>query len=354
MYDARDGQTILPALLLQNGITLPRFSVRWRSWGTLNAARDNVVLVCHHFSGNRHAAGLDEDGQPGFWDAVIGPGRAIDTERFFVVCSDTLVNLNGSGPASIDPVSGRPYRLDFPDVTIRDFVDAQRLLLRTEFGIERLHAVAGPSMGSMQALNWAAAWPEAVGRVIAAIPMGLQSDAWLIERFRQWTLPIRLDPAWHRGDYPADAPPVAGLAASLGMIVHDSRHPDGLARFGHARHADGRFLVEAAFADATAGRAVRLDANALLYLARANQRFDLLGDPAQGDARAIRCPVQFIVARSDCLLRPERARAAHDWLAGRGVTVEWTEIAGDGGHLDGLERIGDVAPAIREFLQQPG
>lgn len=351
MIDARDGQTTLPALLLQNGITLPRFSVRWRSWGRLNAARDNAVLVCHHFSGNRHAAGPDEDGQPGFWDAIIGPGRAIDTERFFVVCSDTLVNLNGSGPASIDPVSGRPYRLTFPDVTIRDFVEAQRQLLRTAFGIERLHAVAGPSMGSMQALNWAAVWPGAVGRVVAVIPMGLRSDAWLIERFRQWTLPVRLDPAWQDGSYPAEAPPLAGLAASLGMIVHDSRHPDGLARFGHARHPDGRFAVEAAFADATAARAARFDANALLYLARANQRFNLLDDPAQGDARAIRCPVQFVVARSDRLLRPEAARAAHDWLAAQGVEVELVELEGDGGHLDGLEKIAAAAAAIGRFLQ---
>src|SRR5213594_112020 len=162
------------------GRTIKNVRVGYETYGTLNAARDNVVLVCHFFSGTSHAAGKynPSDAAPGYWDAIIGSGKPLDTDRYFVVSSDTLVNLNvkdpntiTTGPASIDPDTGKAYGMTFPIVTIRDFVNVQKALLDS-LGITRLRAVAGASMGALQALEWAAAYPDMVERVIPVLPAG--------------------------------------------------------------------------------------------------------------------------------------------------------------------------------------
>ena len=157
-----------------NGQHIAEVSVGWEAYGELNAAKDNVILITHFFSGNSHAAGRysESDALPGYWDALIGPGKAIDTNTYYVISSDTLVNqephnpmVTTTGPASLNPATGEPYALDFPVVTIRDFVNVQKALLDS-LGITRLHAVVGASMGSLQALDWAAAYPDFVERVI--------------------------------------------------------------------------------------------------------------------------------------------------------------------------------------------
>src|SRR5215207_5505268 len=167
----------LPSYVTLHGATIRNIRIGWESYGTLNEARDNVVLVTHYFSGTSHAAGRykSDDSLPGYWDAIIGPGKPIDTDKYFVISSDTLVNMNvkdpnvvTTGPASINPDTGQPYGMRFPIVTIRDFVNVQKALLDS-LGITKLHAVAGPSMGSLQAFEWGAAYPEMVRRLITVI-----------------------------------------------------------------------------------------------------------------------------------------------------------------------------------------
>src|SRR5690554_6071216 len=175
------------------GEVIPEVRVGWEAYGELNAAKDNVILITHFFSGNSHAAGkyAETDPMPGYWDAIIGPGKAIDTNRFYVISSDTLVNQEPhnpnvitTGPASINPATGKPYGLDFPVVTMRDFVNVQKRLLES-LGIEKLHAVIGPSMGSLQALEWTVAYPDWVERLIHVIGMA-EADPWTIANLQQW------------------------------------------------------------------------------------------------------------------------------------------------------------------------
>ncbi|HAD48767.1 MAG TPA: homoserine acetyltransferase, partial [Idiomarina sp.] len=159
------------------GETIRNVKVGWEAYGELNEAKDNVILVTHFFSGNSHAAGkyTPDDAQAGYWDAIIGPGKAIDTNEFYVVSVDSLVNaypnlptVVTTGPASINPETGKPYGLDFPVVTIRDFVNVQKAVLESQ-GIDKLHAVIGASMGSLQAIEWAAAYPDWVERMVSVI-----------------------------------------------------------------------------------------------------------------------------------------------------------------------------------------
>lgn len=339
-----------------DGVALPDFDLGYECYGTLNEMRSNAILVCHYFSGNSHAAGRyqPDDPLPGWWDSLIGPDKAFDTNQFFVICCDTLVNQNlnaiATGPAAINPATGLPFAMDFPEITMRDFVNAQRQVLR-HFGIESLYAVAGPSMGSMQALTWAAAYPDEVGKVIAVIPAGLSSDAYLIERTEQWATPIRLDPNWQQGQYYGQTRPEQGLQACIRQIVLDALHPDYLNPiFGRRKNEQGEFSILHSLQKRAAETAALSDPNAILYLVRANQRYDLLEDLQQGDARTITAPLLFIAAESDLLLYPERALAAANWLRTQGKTVYWLTLQGSGGHLDGVNAIAELSEEIQQFL----
>ena len=167
----------LAELQCLSGATISNVAIGYETYGELNAARDNAILIAHFFSGSSHAAGkyAPDDPQPGYWDAIVGPGKAVDTNRYFVISSDTLVNLNvhdknviTTGPASLDPATQKPYGLKFPAVAIADFVRVQKALIDS-LGIKRLHAVMGPSMGGLQTFEWAASFPECVGRIIPVI-----------------------------------------------------------------------------------------------------------------------------------------------------------------------------------------
>src|SRR2546425_443818 len=201
------------------------------TYGTLNAARDNVILVAPFYSGNSHAAGkyAASDPAPGYWDAIIGSGKPVDTDRFFVVSSDTLVNLNvkdpktiTTGPASINSDTGRPYGMSFPIVTIRDFVNVQKALLDS-LGIKKLHAVMGASMGALQSFEWAAAYPDMVERIVPVIGAA-ELNAFGIGWLGVWAAPIMLDPRWNKGDYYGQEEPVEGLALALKIVTLHARH----------------------------------------------------------------------------------------------------------------------------------
>ncbi|HYZ30893.1 MAG TPA: homoserine O-acetyltransferase [Crenalkalicoccus sp.] len=350
----------------RGGATIAEVRIGYQTMGTLNAAGDNAVLICHYFSGNSNAFGrLDPNGPAGYWDAIIGPGKAIDTNRFFVISSDTLVNLNvpdqrtvTTGPASINKATGRPYGMDFPVVSIRDFVEVQKQLL-DKLGVKRLALVAGPSMGALQVVEWAAAYPEMVERAMPVI--GGEVDPWLIGWLEIWEAPIRLDPNWRNGDYygPGREPPMRGLAEALKIVTLQANDRLGVAKYGRgaaegedpAHSMQGRFAIEKWLDDAAMARAKASDANSFLYLTRANQLF--LNEYPSAEAALSRSQARWFVVISPndrTFLR----EAMQDWIAGLRKSerpVETAEVTGPLGHLNGVVGMAPLAPKIAAFLQ---
>lgn len=354
---------------LFSGQTLAEVQVGWESYGQLNANKDNVILITHHFSGSSHAAGRyhPDDAQPGYWDALIGPGKAIDTDKYFVISVDTLANLAAydehvvtTGPSSVNPATGKPYGLNFPVVTIRDFVNVQKQVLES-LGIRSLHAVAGPSMGSMQALEWASAYPDWVERVVSVIGTGA-SDAWTTASLAHWAAPIRLDPAWQDGAYERDNGPHQGLTAALMLITQYALHP---AVFNQQGQTLGyQPLEQAPLSDIRQShsivnwlqsraqdRAKTMDANHLLYLVRACQLFVAgHGDNLRQGLSRVQAKTLFLPASTDLLLLPYLAKEAHSTLAELDKPSTYHELTGQYGHLEGLVNIQEAAQQLRAFL----
>lgn len=351
-----------------NGKTIPLVKLGWEAYGTLNEDKSNAILITHYFSGTSHAAGKysDEDELPGYWDAIIGPGKAIDTNKYYVLSMDTLANLNTksakvitTGPASINPATGKPWGLDFPVLTIRDFVNSQKALLDS-LGIKHLHAVVGPSMGSMQAIDWAAAYPSMVSKMISVIGVA-ESDAWLVAGLQKWAAPILMDPHWNSGDYYAAKPPTDGLAQSLAIITQEAMNPAIFNKLNPEHSASERapaqsiknqFKTVQWLNSAARNRAQSMDANHLLYLVRACQLF-IAGH--NGDLNkalnSIAAKTLFLPASGDLLLLPEMAKAAHEQLITLGKESHYAEIHGDWGHLDGIYTIQQHANTIKDFLE---
>lgn len=362
----------MPSYTTVGGGTIKNVRIGWESYGTLNAAKDNVILITHFFSGNSHAAGryTADDTARGYWDAIVGPGKPLDTDKYFIVSSDTLVNLGAkdptvvtTGPASIDPDTGKPYGMRFPVVTIRDFVNVQKALLDS-LGVRSLHAVMGASMGSLQAFEWAAAHPEMVKRVIPVIG-GAEADPFLIGWLNAWAAPIRLDPNWRNGDYYGQAEPNRGLAEALKLVTLQAQYWEWAdAAFGRKWAEEGRdpraamdnrYLVEAALDKAGAARAATSDANHFLYLVKANQTFVTgNGSSLEEGLKRIKAPVLLIPSREDIVFFLDRHMGRlKDTLAANGVTVRYTDaITGTRGHLDGVVNITAAGDAIAAFLAE--
>jgi len=351
-----------------SGATIKDLRIGWEAYGEPNAAKDNVILVTHYFSGNSHAAGKysAEDARPGYWDSIIGPGKAVDTEKFYVISSDTLVNLGAknpkvttTGPASIDPDTGKPYGMTFPIVTIRDFVEVQKKLLES-LGITKLHAVMGASMGSLQAYEWAAAYPQMVERVIPVIGSGW-ADGNLIAWLNIWAAPIKVDPNWNGGDYYDGEPPLKGLAESLKVVTLHAQHWEWAnGTFGRAWADKGQdpaasfdhlYKIEAVLDGAGMARAKTSDANHFLYLAKANQLFYAgHGGSLFEGLLAIEAPVLMIHTDEDLIFFPEEVRETAAVIRSDGTPVRILELQGNRGHLDGVIGIAQVGDQIRAFL----
>src|ERR687896_1282499 len=210
----------LPQYTTAGGKTIKNVRVGYETYGKLNAAGDNAVFIAHFFSGTSHAAGRykPDEKTAGYWDAIIGPGKAIDTDKYFVLSADTLANLNvksptvgTTGPATINPDTGKPYGSSFPVVSMKGSVRVHKALVDS-LGIKKLQAVAGASGGSIQAMEWAAEYPPLVERVIHVIGPGLDIHPYVIGLLDLWTLPIKLDPNWKGGDYFGGPEPSEGLA----------------------------------------------------------------------------------------------------------------------------------------------
>jgi homoserine O-acetyltransferase/O-succinyltransferase len=345
----------LPSYVTIGGQTIKDIKIGWESYGSLNADKSNAILITHYFSGTSHAAGKyrTDDKAAGYWDAIIGPGKPLDTDRYFVISSDTLVNLNAkdpnvftTGPATTDPSTGKPYGRLFPIVTIRDFVNVQKALLES-LGISKLHAVMGASMGALQAYEWAASHPDLVERIIAVIGTPA-ADPYLIGWLDLWAEPIRLDPKWSNGDYYDKEPPLAGLTAALKLVTLHANHWEwavktqgGPAEEGRdpGKAFDNKFKIEATVATAAAARAKLADANHFLYLVKANQL-------ASADPGKIKAPALLLYSPTDLVFPASLVEEAAKKIAG----AETGTIVGPNGHLNGVLAITQAADRISAFL----
>ena len=358
----------IPEFRTQGGDTIKNVRVGWEAYGTLNETKSNVILICHFFSGNSHAAGKysADDKAPGYWNAIIGSGKAIDTDKYYVISVDTLVNLGTgnpnvttTGPATINPDTGKPYGMSFPIVNIRDFVEVQRALLES-LGIDTLHAVAGASMGSLQAYEWAAAYPDMVQRVMPVIGSGWATGD-LIAWLNIWSAPIRLDAKWNGGDYYDGEPPLEGLAEALKIVTLQAQNPEwSNGVFGRAWAAesadpadsfDNLYQIEAVLDGAGMARAKTSDANHFLYLAKANQLFYAgHGESLYEGLLAIDAPVLIIHTDEDLIFPGNDVRETAAIIRSDGTTVDIVELEGTRGHLDGVLSIAQAGPQISKFL----
>lgn len=313
--------TVDEPLPLDGGQSLARYTVAYQTWGQLNADRSNAILIFHALSGDSHVAGVHEDGRTGWWDFMVGPGLAFDTNRYFIICANVLGGCKGStGPLSLNPATGRPYGTDFPVLTIHDMVRAQRPLLRL-LGIEKLHAVKGASMGGMLALAFAQLYPEMTDRVIvmaSAHANHAQAIAWNEIGRRA----IMNDPLWRGGHYYDSAlgPPKHGLGVAR-MIGHVTYISEGAMdrKFGRSLQSADKesftfgidYSVESYLAYQGSIFHQRFDANSYLYITRAIDYFDFgarTGGNLTSAFALTNARYAFFSYSADWLYSPERIK----------------------------------------------
>lgn len=350
-------------LKLDAGVALPHLQIAYQTYGEPNAARSNAILVCHALTGDQHAASLNPvTGKPGWWETMVGPGKPIDTERFYVICANVLGGCMGtSGPASTSPATGQPYGLDMPVVTIRDMVNAQAMLL-DHLGIEKLLCVAGGSMGGMQVLQWAASYPE---RVFSALPIATAArhSAQNIAFHEVGRQAVMADPEWCGGHYLAEGvTPHRGLAVAR-MAAHITYMSDQALHRKFGRRLQNRemptfgfdadFQVESYLRHQGESFVQRFDPNSYLYVTRAMDYFDLAADYDGVLANAFRgSKTRFCVASftSDWLFPTEDSRAIVHALNASGASVSFAEIESDKGHDAFLLEEPELFAIARGFL----
>lgn len=349
----------------KNGQTIPNFTLRYETYGTLNVTRDNAIVICHALSGDHHCAGWHTPGdrKPGWWNNLVGPGKAVDTNRFFVICANVLGGCQGStGPSSLNPATGRPYGVDFPFVTILDMVRSQKLLL-DHLGISELHAVIGGSMGGMLALLFSIEFPRFTRRVLAMATTARES-AQAIAFNEVGRQAIMQDPAWNRGDYPKEGGPRVGLAIAR-MMAHITYLSDASMdrKFGRRRKGgstaeaytfDVQFEVESYLRHQGQSFINRFDANTYLYITRALDQFDLAH--AYGTLETAFSPVDaetlVVGFTSDWLFPPEQNRQIALALLRAGKRASYAELATDLGHDSFLLESEELYTLVRGFLER--
>ena len=349
------------SLSLDCGATLAPVQVAYQSWGELNAARSNAILILHAFSGDSHAAGISSTtGRPGWWDNMIGPGKAFDTNKYFVFCSNVLGGCMGTtGPSSIDPKTGREYAMTFPVITIGDMVRLQKLLV-DHLGINRLLAVAGGSMGGMQALEWAVAYPESVACAmpIAATARHSAQQIAFNEVGRQ---AIMADPDWNEGNYYGSKLPARGLSVAR-MVGHITYMSDDSMREKFGRrlrndqfgfHFEVDFEVESYLRYRGSQFVDRFDANSYLYITKAMDYFDLtFGRGPTLSAVFEHVESRFLVLSftSDWLYPSYQSIEVVSALRGRNKDVAYCELPSNYGHDAFLVDVGEQTDLVRGFL----
>lgn len=348
---------------MRRGGSLTGARLAYETWGTLSPARDNAILIHTGLSPSAHAASREDNPEPGWWEAMIGPGKAIDTRRWFVICANPLGSCKGStGPASINPASGETYRLDFPDLALEDIAASTGALVQA-LGIERLAALIGCSLGGMSSLAYLQQFPGAVGSYINisgathALPFSIAIRSLQREA-------IRLDPAWDQGRYTEESYPESGMrmARKLGVVTYRSALEwDG--RFGRVRldpdrREDDPFGLEFEVESYLEGHARRFirqyDPNCYLYLSRAMDWFDL-SESAGGDAMAalaaLRVPRALVLGvTTDILFPSSQQEEIAEGLRRGGSQAECLAFPSPQGHDAFLVDFARFSPAVAEFL----
>ncbi|MEG3157708.1 homoserine O-acetyltransferase [Lysobacter zhanggongensis] len=355
---------------MRRGGEIHHARVAYETWGTLSPARDNALLIVTGLSPDAHAASNDANPEPGWWEAMVGPGKAIDTDRWFVICSNALGSCKGSsGPASANPDTGEPYRLDFPELSIEDGAEAAAHLVRT-LGVDQLACVVGNSMGGMVSLAMLAGHPG-IARTHINISGAAKALPFSIAIRSLQREAIRLDPNWNNGCYDDTSYPESGMrmARKLGVITYRSALEwDG--RFGRVRLDSDRadddpfgleFEVES-YLEAHARRFVRrFDPNCYLYLSRSMDWFDL-GDHCAGrcgdaetDTRAGLAAIRIekalaIGAETDILFPLQQQREIAEGLRAGGADASFLPLPSPQGHDAFLVDFDRFSPAVRGFL----
>jgi homoserine O-acetyltransferase len=396
--------------VFDSGQTLPGFTLRYETYGRLNAARDNTVLICHALSGDHHCAGINTlaDRKPGWWNNLVGPGKAVDTNKFFVICSNVLGGCQGStGPSSINPATGKKYGITFPFVTIRDMVRAQKRLM-DHLKLPMLYAAIGGSMGGMQVLQWGIEYPDFVKRMITTATTARESAQGIgfNEVGRQ---AIMQDPLWNKGDYPDKGGPRVGLAIAR-MMAHITYVSDASMdrKFGRRQVKLGASATRVPASDALTIKTTanangvadvplvgddgavspspngsdesraspktytfdvqfevesylryqgesfinRFDANSYLYITRAIDHFDLADKTGSLEAAfaGVKASTLVIGFTSDWLFPPEQNRRIALALMRTGKRASYAELTTDLGHDSFLLESEELYTLIRNFL----
>ena len=341
------------SISLDSGVILAPVDVAYETYGQLNAEKTNAILILHAFSGDAHAAGEDkETGNPGWWDNLIGPGKGFDTHKYFVISSNVLSGCRGtSGPSSINPETGCPYAMSFPPVTVADMVRLQKMLI-DHLGIQRLLAVSGGSMGAMQALQWAVAYPDAVAAAIPIAGTARHSPQQIAfnEVGRQ---AIMADPDWNEGNYYGKRPPARGLAVAR-MVGHITYMSDQSMRekFGRRLRDQNQFEVESYLRYRGSQFVDRFDANSYLYITKAMDYFDLTSDRTSLSAAFENVKSRFLVISftSDWLYPSYQSLEVVRALRGRNCDVAYCELPTNYGHDAFLVNVAEQAELVRGFL----
>jgi homoserine O-acetyltransferase len=346
---------------LDSGATLAPVDVAYETYGALNRDKTNAILILHAFSGDAHAAGISPiTGKPGWWDNSIGPGKAFDTNRYFIICSNVLGGCRGTtGPGSANPATGEPYAMSFPVITIGDMVRLQKMLIES-LGIRRLLAVAGGSMGGMQALEWAVSHPDSV---VAAIPIATtgRHSAQQIAFNEVGRQAIMADPDWSDGDYYNGKPPARGLAVAR-MVGHITYMSDDSMREKFGRRLRGKenfgfgfdvdFEVESYLRYRGSEFVNRFDANSYLYITKAMDYFDLTNGRRSLANAFEPVTARFLVISftSDWLYPSYQSQEIVRALRTRNCDVAYVELESNYGHDAFLVDVAEQTDLIRGFL----
>lgn len=353
--------TFEAGIKLDSGRILSPITLVYETYGTLNETASNAILVEHAWTGNAHLAGKlgEGDTKPGWWDAIVGPGRLLDTDRYCVICSNVIGSCYGStGPASVNPRTGKRYNLSFPVITVRDMVRAQKLLIEA-LGIRTLRCVMGGSMGGMQAMEWATQYPDAIASaiVLAATPRP-SPQAIALNAVARWS--IFNDPAWKKGEYKHNPKDGLALARGIGHITFLSDESMN-AKFGRRFSARdglfdffGQFEVERYLNYNGYSFVDRFDANSFLYLAKTLDIYDVAwGYESMAEAFSqVRAPIQFFAFSSDWLYPAYQTEEMVACLQELGKDVEYHLIPSSYGHDAFLLEHETFAPMVRSLLSR--
>lgn len=349
----------LPEMTLQSGNRLSDGVLAYETFGTLTAAKDNAILVCHALTGDSHAAG-NEDG-PGWWDGLIGPGKALDTDRYFIICANVLGGCYGStGPGTLDPETGKPYGMNFPTVTIRDMVQAQYHLVKS-FGIAKLRSVLGGSMGGMQAFEWGVTYPDMMETLIPIASCG-RFSAMGIAYNNVMRQAIMNDPDWNGGEYYGKTFPEKGLnlARRIGMITYRSfdLYEERFGRSIVPTHdpfaMNSEYQVERYLSYQGEKLVGRFDANSYLFLMKAMDLHDISGGRGEYDEALaqIQARTFLIGIDSDFLFPASELKQDADILQRMGKPAIYRELHSIHGHDAFLIEFEQMNGWIKQFLEE--